>query len=66
MKIPDPIIDPATIIVESSSPSPRMNPVCLSSVTWTTSAIEFLRLLGIYEAWSSVSDIGLLILRHMK
>ena len=29
MKIPDPIIDPATIIVESSKPSPRTNPVDL-------------------------------------
>jgi hypothetical protein len=30
MKIPEPIIDPATIMVESSSPNPRTNPVEVS------------------------------------
>jgi len=31
MKMPDPIIDPATIIVESTRPSSLRNPVDLSS-----------------------------------
>ena len=30
IKIPEPIIEPATIIVESSKPSPRTKPVVLS------------------------------------
>src|SRR5438876_3645419 len=40
MKMPEPIIDPATIIVESSSPSPRMNPVDLSSTPTAGWAID--------------------------
>jgi hypothetical protein len=32
-KMPEPIMEPATIIVESNNPSPRMNPVCLSSTS---------------------------------
>ena len=39
MKIPDPIIDPATIVVESRSPSPRTKPVVLSSTATAASAI---------------------------
>jgi hypothetical protein len=44
MKMPEPIIDPATIIVESSSPSPRMNPslVCCS-ISATSVAIGSLK-----------------------
>jgi hypothetical protein len=43
MKIPEPIIEPATIVVESSSPSPRTNPVVLSATATVESAIHFLR-----------------------
>jgi hypothetical protein len=32
MKMPDPIIDPATIMVESRSPSSRTNPLAGSSL----------------------------------
>src|SRR6185503_7248085 len=39
MKMPEPIIDPATIVVESRRPSPRTNPVLLSSATTAASAI---------------------------
>src|SRR2546426_11237853 len=45
MKMPDPIIDPATIIVESSSPSSRRNPVDLSS-TRTAGCVIRLALWG--------------------
>src|SRR5438876_661238 len=38
-KMPEPIIEPATIVVESSSPRPRMNPVFLSSTAMAASAI---------------------------
>ena len=31
IKMPDPIMEPATIMVESNSPSPRTKPVALSS-----------------------------------
>ena len=37
MKMPEPIIEPATIIVESSRPKPRMKPVRLSSTPSATS-----------------------------
>src|SRR5438552_16783609 len=40
IKMPEPIIDPATIIVESSKPSPRMNPVDLSSALAAALAIR--------------------------
>src|SRR5437016_272773 len=33
MKMPDPIIEPATSIVESSNPSPRMNFVSVSATS---------------------------------
>jgi hypothetical protein len=33
MKMPDPIIEPATIIVESRRPRPRTKPVGLSTFT---------------------------------
>ena len=39
--MPDPIMDPATIIVESSRPSPRTNPVVFVCVTAAASAISF-------------------------
>src|SRR5262245_41484543 len=39
IKMPEPIIEPATIIVESSSPSPRTKPACLSSTPTATSDI---------------------------
>src|SRR5688572_32979943 len=37
MKIPEPIIDPATIIVESRSPRPRINPSLVSGPISATS-----------------------------
>jgi hypothetical protein len=40
MKMPDPIMDPATIIVESSRPRPRMNPVAFVCATGAASAIR--------------------------
>src|SRR5437867_9629668 len=40
MKMPEPIIDPATIIVESSRPRPRMKPVDSSSTTALGWAID--------------------------
>ena len=40
MKMPDPIIDPATSIVESNSPSPRTNVVCSRSGAVAASGIE--------------------------
>src|SRR5262245_49083198 len=40
MKMPDPIIEPATIVVESSSPNPRTNPV-LSSTTATLASLIY-------------------------
>src|SRR4028118_118565 len=42
IKMPEPIIDPATIIVESSKPRPRTNPVRVCSVGVTSSAIALL------------------------
>src|SRR5437763_12784116 len=39
MKMPEPIIDPATIIVESQVPSSRTNPVDLSSAARPASAM---------------------------
>jgi hypothetical protein len=45
IKIPDPIIDPATIIVESSSPSSRTNPVFDFSSSATSVAIFLFLLL---------------------
>jgi hypothetical protein len=42
MKMPEPIIDPATIIVESSNPRPRTKPVRVCSVEVTASAIALL------------------------
>src|SRR5215831_17535979 len=40
IKMPDPIMDPATIIVESSKPSPRMNPVLFVCAIAAASAIR--------------------------
>src|SRR5262245_51276262 len=45
IKIPEPIIDPATIMVESSKPRPRMNPVCAFGAPEASSAIVFSGLL---------------------
>src|SRR5262245_9102053 len=39
IKIPEPIIEPATIVVDSSSPRPRTNPVFSSSIKTAASSI---------------------------
>src|ERR1041385_5437750 len=41
IKMPDPIMDPATIIVESSKPSPRINPCVFVCATAAASAIRY-------------------------
>src|ERR1700722_2681219 len=52
MKIPDPIIDPTTIIVESKRPRPRMNPDSLGTggADVADVAVEVFTLLSTFSA----------------
>src|SRR3984893_12849169 len=52
MKMPDPIIDPTTIIVESKRPRPRMNPDSLGTggADVADVAVEIFTLLSIFSS----------------
>src|SRR5215831_1710431 len=56
IKIPEPIIEPATIIVESSNPNPLTKPVCLPAAAASAITIPPIRLLLVWSRPNGTSS----------